>query len=105
MGFNKQCLWRSIIFCRALKSLIKVFHKLWIGLVNINKEDYENHENNWYWIDGKKANKNDTNWNDGRPNNRRSNQYCAELQDNVFEFNDRNCMKKRIAFCEIDLSG
>ena len=89
-------------FCRTLKNGTEKFRRSWIGLVNINKEDNKNHENNWYWIDDEKAIKGKTNWNNGQPNNRRSDQYCAEVRNILFKFNDQNCMNKLIAFCEID---
>ena len=92
------------IFCRALKNLIKVFHKLWIGLVNINKEDDKNHKNNWYWIDGKKAINEETNWNKGEPNSP-GKENCAEVVNNAFQFNDQECTDKLTALCEIDCSG
>ena len=48
---------------RILKDLMtgEVFERFWIGL-----DDDKNHENNWYWIDGKKAIRSETNWNDRR---------------------------------------
>ena len=82
---------------RTLKILNagKGFSRFWIGL------DDKKHENNWYWIDGKKAIRNETNWNDGEPNNE-GNEDCAEIWNEAFKFNDKNCMHERLALCEID---
>ena len=82
---------------RILKDLItgKGFERFWIGL------DYKNHENNWYWIDGKKAIRSETNWNDGEPNNL-ENKNCAEVINKAFKFNNIDCMSKFIALCEIN---
>ena len=89
---------------RTLKhwNIRKGFYKFWIGLVNINEEDDKNHENSWYWIDSKKAIKQETNWNNGEPSNSGNNEDCAEVKNEMFKFNDVNCLHERIAFCEID---
>ena len=83
---------------RILKDLNigKVSDRFWIGL------DDKNHENNWYWIDGKKAIEEETNWNNGEPNNARNNENCAEVIIRVFKFNDKNCEKELFALCEIN---
>ena len=83
---------------RILKDLItnERFDSFWIGL------DDKNHENYWYWIDGKRAIKEKTNWNNGEPNNSENNEDCAEVRHNVFKFNDRNCEKELFALCEIN---
>ena len=82
---------------RILKNLIirKGFERFCIGL------DDKNHENNWYWIDGKKAIKTETNWNDRKPINS-GNEDCAKVTNKVFKFNDRQCWSAWIALCEID---
>ena len=71
------------------------FERFWIGL------DYKNHENNWYWIDGKKAIRSETNWNDGEPSDEGNNEGCAEVINKAFKFNDRNCKSKLFALCEV----
>ena len=83
---------------RALKTLNagEGFRSFWIGL------DDKKHENNWYWIDGKKANEHETNWSYNEPNNWKSNEDCAEVYTTTFQFNDENCMHERFALCEID---
>ena len=83
---------------RILKDLMtsEGFKRFWIGLNDTN------HENNWYWIDGKKAIKEETNWNNVEPNNAQNNEDCAEVINNVFKFNDNNCNNKLFALCEIN---
>ena len=73
----------------------KNFYTFWIGLND------KKHENDWYWIDGKKAIKSETNWYNGG-NNAGNKEDCAELINTVFEFNDLDCTRKIIAWCEID---
>ena len=82
---------------RILKDLIthQGFGRFWIGL------DDKNHENNWYWIDGKRAIKEKTNWHNGEPNNS-GNEDCAEIINKMFKFNDRNCENELFALCEIN---
>ena len=87
-----------LVCFRTLKDLItgKGFVRFWIGL------DDKNHENNWYWIDGKKAIKHETNWNANQPDNSLNKEDCAEVFNHKFKFNDLDCTWKFIALCEID---
>ena len=105
-GLNQQLFTHiNVVFFvhRTLKSLNagEGFSHFWIGLVIFGS--FKKHENNWYWIDGKKAIRNETNWDDGEPNNRGNKEEdCAEVWNEAFKFNDDDCMHEHVALCEID---
>ena len=101
-GLNQQLFMSiNVVFFvhRTLKILIagEGFSRFWIGL------DDKIQENSWYWIDGKKAIKSETNWNIGEPNDF-GDEDCAEVWNNEFQFNDDDCMHEHVALCEIDRS-
>lgn len=87
-------------FRDVLTNLIKPkkVDAIWIGLDDIGMEGQ------WYYLDGVKATKNNTNWLPGEPNNSAGKEDCGHFwRASGYKINDRPCSFLCKALCSYEI--